>query len=58
MKTLVNIIKGMVDLEVFQRTKDGYFYATLLLRQWNKSKGAKKEMKEFFLRYKQAKGFM
>ena len=33
---------------VYQRTKDGMFNATSLLRQWNESTGEKKEIKKFF----------
>lgn len=33
---------------VEQRTKDGMFNATALLKQWNKSAGEKKEIKKFF----------
>lgn len=33
---------------VEQRTKDGMFNATALLRQWNESAGEKKEIKKFF----------
>ena len=37
----------MGEFEVSQRTRDGYFSATKLLKQWNKSKGMKKEVKDF-----------
>lgn len=33
---------------VEQRTKDGMFNATALLKQWNESAGEKKEIKKFF----------
>lgn len=33
---------------VEQRTKDGMFNATALLKQWNESAGEKKELKKFF----------
>ncbi len=48
MKTNQVMIRKMGDLNIHQRTKDGYFNATSLLRQWNKASGAKKEVKEFF----------
>ena len=37
----------MGDFEVVQRTKDGMFNATSLLKQWNESFGMKKELKHF-----------
>ncbi len=48
MKTNVNITRKMGDFDIIQRTKDGMFNATLLLKQWNKSSGMKKEIKDFF----------
>lgn len=48
MKTNANIIRKLNDFEVVQRTKDGMFNATSLLRQWNNSTGMKKEVKHFF----------
>lgn len=38
----------MGQLEVKQRTKDGMFNATSLLKNWNKKTGQKKEVKDFF----------
>ena len=39
----------MGDFKVSQRTKDGYFNATSLLKQWNESgMGSKKEMHDYF----------
>ena len=35
MKTNQNMIRKMGDFEVVQRTKDGMFNATGLLKQWN-----------------------
>ena len=40
--------RKLKDFDVYQRTKDGFFNATSLLKQWNKLNGAKKELKEFF----------
>lgn len=48
MKTNVNIVRRLQDFEVIQRTKDSMFNATELMKQWNKSKGMKKEIKHFF----------
>lgn len=48
MKTSVNMIRKMGTFEVTQRTKDGMFNATELLKQWNKNKGMKKEVSKFF----------
>ena len=49
MKQNVIIIRKMGNFDVSQRTKDGMFNATSLLRQWNKSKGLKrgKEVNDF-----------
>lgn len=38
----------MGNFEVLQRTKDGFFNATKLLKQWNESLGMKKEVSKFF----------
>lgn len=38
----------MGKFQVEQRTKDGMFNATALLRQWNESNGEKKEITKFF----------
>ena len=35
MKTNQNMIRKMGNFEVIQRTKDGFFNATALLKQWN-----------------------
>jgi KilA-N domain len=48
MKTNVNMIRVIGDINVIQRTKDGYFNATLLLKSWRGKNGSKKELKEFF----------
>lgn len=43
------MLRKMGNFDVSQRTKDGMFNATSLLRQWNKSKGLKrgKEVNDF-----------
>lgn len=38
----------MGEFNILQRTGDGYFNATELLKQWNKSLGMKKELKHYF----------
>lgn len=48
MKTNVVMLRSMGSFKVSQRTKDGMFNATELLKQWNKSTGSKKEVKKFF----------
>lgn len=37
----------MGEFDVSQRTKDGYFNASLLMKQWNESSGMKKEINKF-----------
>lgn len=48
MKTNVTIIRKMGNFAVKQRTQDGMFNATELLKQWNEASGMKKELKDFF----------
>lgn len=48
MKTNQLMIRKMGEFEVTQRTKDGLFNATALLKQWNESIGMKKTVKDFF----------
>ncbi len=38
----------MGDFDIKQRTQDGMFNATDLMKQWNKSKGTKKKLDHFF----------
>lgn len=47
MKTNNVMVRPMGDFVVQQRTKDGMFNATALLKQWNTSTGAKKEIKDY-----------
>ena len=42
------MLRKMGDFEVTQRTKDGMFNATQLLKQWNEHSGSKKELASFF----------
>lgn len=44
MKTNQVMIRQMGDFKVEQRTKDGFFNATVLLKQWNQSSGMQKQM--------------
>lgn len=48
MKTNQEMIRPMGKFNVIQRTKDGMFNATDLLRQWNANTGEKKEIFKFF----------
>lgn len=55
MKTNVNIIRKLNDFDVIQRTKDGMFNATSLIKQWNDNLHTqkngnvkKKDMDDFF----------
>lgn len=57
MKTNVVMIRKMGQFEVSQRTQDGMFNATLLLKQWNDANGTKKEVKEF-IRNDQTQAFI
>ena len=47
MKTNKIMIRNMGRFEVHQRTKDGMFNATNLLKQWNKWRGQQKQMVHF-----------
>ena len=48
MKTNQLMARKIGEYEVFQRTKDGMFNATVLLQAWNNTTGEKKEVKKFF----------
>nr|WP_304651460.1 KilA-N domain-containing protein [Bacteroides acidifaciens] len=48
MKTNQVMLRPMGCFSVEQRTKDGVFNASALLKQWNESAGDKKEIKKFF----------
>lgn len=47
MKTSVNMIRKMGTFKVTQRTKDSYFNATLLAKQWRESTGQRKDVSDF-----------
>lgn len=49
MITNQNLIRPMGCFKIEQRTKDGMFNATSLLRQWNETMGTNKELKDFFV---------
>jgi len=57
MKTNKIMIRKMQDFEVLQRTKDGMFNATSLLKQWNEKLGMQKEVSKFF-ELEQTKSFI
>lgn len=48
MKTSVTMLRKMGAFDIYQRTNDGMFNATSLLKQWNVSNGSKKEVSKFF----------
>lgn len=47
MKTNQNLTRQMGDFEVIQRTKDSYFDASLLIRQWNEKKCQSRKLSRF-----------
>ena len=59
MKTNVTMVRKMGNLEVHQRTKDGMFNATSLLKQWNeKNPKSKKEKVQLFFNNDNTKEFL
>jgi len=48
MKTNIVMTRDMGGLDVHQRTKDGMFNATSLLKQWNELNNSGKELASFF----------
>lgn len=48
MKTNQNLVRRMGDFEVTQRTQDGMFNATELLKQWNEYSGQQKGIHHYF----------
>lgn len=48
MKTNVTIIRKMGNFAVKQRTQDGMFNATELLKQWNETSGQQKKLDHYF----------
>ena len=49
MKTNQMMKRRMGDFSVTKRTKDGFFNATTLLKQWNEKSGMKKEIHDYFV---------
>lgn len=47
MKKNVEMVRKMGGLTVTQRTSDGYFNITSVLKQWNKQSGMKKEITKY-----------
>lgn len=47
MKTNQIMIRQLGEFNVKQRTKDGFFNATDLIKQWNEAKGMKKEINDY-----------
>lgn len=58
MKTNVNMIRKMGDFDVVQRTKDSFFNATTLAKQWNKNKTKGRKDVSNFLENKNTKEFL
>lgn len=48
MKTNQILTRTMGNFEISQRTSDGMFNATVLLKQWNKHSGMQKKLDHFF----------
>ena len=48
MKTNQIMVRPMGDFKVTQRTKDGFFNATELLKQWNHRSGMQKDISHYF----------
>lgn len=48
MKTNVVMLRKMGEFDIQQRTQDGYFNASYLLKQWNNLKGMQKKVSHFF----------
>lgn len=48
MKTNQIMVRPMDDFKVTQRTKDGFFNATELLKQWNHRSGMQKDISHYF----------
>lgn len=58
MKTSVNMNRQMGNFIVLQRTKDGYFDASYLLRQWNDKQISNKKQLSKFLENESTKKFI
>ena len=58
MKTNQNLLRKMGEFDVTQRTSDGMFNATELMKQWNAANGSKKEIKHFLEENKNTQEFI
>lgn len=58
MKTNQNLTRHMGEFEVTQRTSDGMFCATTLMKQWNEANDSKKEIKHFLDENKNTQEFI
>lgn len=58
MKTNQVMVRPMGEYKVYQRTGDGKFCATELLRQWNKANGNNQKIVADYLRLKETKEFV
>ena len=47
MKTNVTMLRKMGEFDIEQRTQDGYFNATILLKQWNYKTGIQKRITHY-----------
>lgn len=57
MKTNNVILRPMGEFKVAQRTKDGMFNATALLKQWNEKSISERKMANYFLSEKPTTSF-
>lgn len=48
MKTNQEMVRSMGEFKVTQRTKDGFFNATELLKQWNGKSAPERKMDNYF----------
>jgi hypothetical protein len=48
MKTNVTMTRKMGNFDVFQRTSDGMFNATALLKQWNNQSVSQRKLDNYF----------
>ena len=57
MKTSVTIIRQLGNYKVSQRTKDGYFNASELAKQWSETLSVRKEVNDY-LRLKSTEEYL
>ena len=58
MKTNVTLTRKMGEFDVLQRTSDGYFDGSSLLRQWNSGRGNEQRKMDEFLESKNTREFI